>query len=272
MRRGVSFAVERLPQPRDVSLEGLDGCGRGRLAPQLVDQQVRRDDLIRVEEEDGEQGALLRTADLDPSTVVGDLERTEDPVLHPAPLRVVVRGLQPTVADPQPSRNRPATPSELMADLRRVMSMTRIWCAVAAVCAVALAAGVSPAHAAFPGKNGKIAFISDRHGGDLDIWTMNPNGHRLANLTATSNADELWPNWRADGRKIAFMSNPRDRCQSRRGLRALRDGRRRVTPGATHLQRAGRRTTRPGRRTGAGSPSSGTSIQSRARSTTTCSR
>ena len=37
---------------------------------------------------------------------------------------------------------------------------------------------------------------------------MNPNGHRLANLTATTNADELWPNWRADGRKIAFMSNP----------------------------------------------------------------
>ena len=40
--------------------------------------------------------------------------------------------------------------------------MTRIWCAVAAVCAVALAAGVSPAHGAFPGKNGKIAFVSDR--------------------------------------------------------------------------------------------------------------
>jgi Tol biopolymer transport system component len=87
------------------------------------------------------------------------------------------------------------------------MSMTRIWCPVAAVCAVALVAGVSPAHAAFPGKNGKIAFVSDRQGDDWDIWTMNPNGHRLANLTATSNADELWPNWRADGRKIAFMSN-----------------------------------------------------------------
>jgi TolB protein len=166
-----------------------------------------------VEEEDGEQGALLRTADLDPPTVVGDLERTEDPVLHPAPLRVVGRGLQPTVADPQPSRNRPATRCELMADLRRadlrrVMSMTRIWCPVAAVCAVALAAGVSPAHAAFPGTNGKIAFISDRQGDAFDVWTMNPNGQRLANLTATPYADELWPNWRPDGRKIAFISNP----------------------------------------------------------------
>jgi Tol biopolymer transport system component len=87
------------------------------------------------------------------------------------------------------------------------MSMTRIWCAVAAVCAVALAAGVSPAHGAFPGKNGKIAFFSDRDGEDLDIWTMDPNGRRLANLTAASKGDEAAPNWRADGRKIAFMSN-----------------------------------------------------------------
>ena len=86
--------------------------------------------------------------------------------------------------------------------------MTRIWCPVAAVCAVALAAGVSPAHAAFPGTNGKIAFISDRQGDAFDIWTMDPNGHGLANLTATPHADELWPNWRADGRKIAFISNP----------------------------------------------------------------
>jgi len=85
--------------------------------------------------------------------------------------------------------------------------MTRIWWAVAAVCAVALAPGVSTAHGAFPGKNGKISFASDRHGEDLDIWTMKPTGHRLANLTPRSNADELGPNWRPDGRKIAFMSN-----------------------------------------------------------------
>jgi Tol biopolymer transport system component len=85
--------------------------------------------------------------------------------------------------------------------------MTRIWCAAAVVCAVALAAGVSPAHGAFPGKNGKIAFFSDRDGEDLDIWTMDPNGHRLANLTAASPGDEGAPNWRADGRKISFMSN-----------------------------------------------------------------
>ena len=41
--------------------------------------------------------------------------------------------------------------------------MTRMWCASAVVCAVALAA-VSPAQGAFPGENGKIAFFSDRDG------------------------------------------------------------------------------------------------------------
>ena len=85
--------------------------------------------------------------------------------------------------------------------------MTRSTCAVAVVSAVVAAAGVSPAYGAFPGANGKIAFFSDRHGHDLDIWTMEPNGGSLVNLTAASKGDELGPSWRADGRKIAFTSN-----------------------------------------------------------------
>jgi Tol biopolymer transport system component len=60
---------------------------------------------------------------------------------------------------------------------------------------------------AFPGKNGKIAFESDRHGGDPDIWTMRPRGSRLVNLTADSEGSDQLANWRADGRKIVFMSD-----------------------------------------------------------------
>jgi hypothetical protein len=47
--------------------------------------------------------------------------------------------------------------------------------------AVALAGGVAlvgvegSARAAFPGKNGKIAFVSDR-GGNEEIYTINPDG------------------------------------------------------------------------------------------------
>jgi TolB protein len=85
--------------------------------------------------------------------------------------------------------------------------MSRVALALAVVCVGGLAAGVSSAFGAFPGDNGRIAFDSDRQGGDTDIWTMKPDGSRLANLTAGSEAFDDLPNWRADGRKIVFMSD-----------------------------------------------------------------
>ena len=56
------------------------------------------------------------------------------------------------------------------------------------------------AHAAFPGQNGKIAFV--RSG---DIWTMNPNGTGQVNLTSSAATDGN-PSWSADGKQIAFDS------------------------------------------------------------------
>jgi TolB protein len=85
--------------------------------------------------------------------------------------------------------------------------MTRILCALAVITLGGLATGVSPALGAFPGGNGKIAFESDRDGGDLDIWTINPDGSDPRNLTADSEATDVFSNWRADGRKLAFMSD-----------------------------------------------------------------
>ncbi len=76
-----------------------------------------------------------------------------------------------------------------------------------AACTGGLAAGAAPAHAAFPGQNGLIAFESDRDGGDLDIWTMRPNGRNLVNLTPDSAAFDADAKWSADGRKIVFMSD-----------------------------------------------------------------
>ncbi len=84
--------------------------------------------------------------------------------------------------------------------------MIRIWPALAVVLVMGLA-GAGPAFGAFPGENGKIAFDSDRRGGDEDIWTMDPDGRNLVNLTAKSKANDFAPNWRADGRRIAFMSD-----------------------------------------------------------------
>jgi Tol biopolymer transport system component/sugar lactone lactonase YvrE len=82
----------------------------------------------------------------------------------------------------------------------------RVAFVLAALCVGGLTAGVSPALGAFPGDNGKIVFESDRDG-DVDIWTMNPNGRRLAYLTAGSDANDELPNWSADGRTIVFMSD-----------------------------------------------------------------
>jgi hypothetical protein len=50
--------------------------------PELVDQVGRRDRVVGVEQQDGEQGALLGTAELQRRTVDGRLDRTEHPKLH----------------------------------------------------------------------------------------------------------------------------------------------------------------------------------------------
>ncbi|MGI8909602.1 MAG: TolB family protein [Rubrobacteraceae bacterium] len=92
------------------------------------------------------------------------------------------------------------------------MGKTNHFRAIAAVVAVALSAGVlvstGPAEAAFPGKNGKIVFVSDRvipdnPTGDLEIFTMNPDGAALKQLTFNT-ADELDPTYSPDGKRIAY--------------------------------------------------------------------
>ena len=62
-----------------------------------------------------------------------------------------------------------------------------------------------PAEATFPGKNGKIAFQSDR-GGSYEIYTMNRNGNKIDKLTTNTTEDED-PAFSPDGKKIAFESD-----------------------------------------------------------------
>jgi TolB protein len=62
-----------------------------------------------------------------------------------------------------------------------------------------------PAKAAFPGENGKIAFVSGRDG-NAEIYVMNPDGSEQTNLTQNASADAN-PSWSPDGSKIAFISN-----------------------------------------------------------------
>jgi Bacterial Ig-like domain len=51
-----------------------------------------------------------------------------------------------------------------------------------------------PARAAFPGQNGKIAFVSDRDG-NAEIYAMNPDGTGQINLTNLGSANDTDPDW-----------------------------------------------------------------------------
>jgi Tol biopolymer transport system component len=74
-----------------------------------------------------------------------------------------------------------------------------------AVLAVVLAS-LQGAHATFPGKNGRIAFILGP-----DVYTMNPDGSDVRQITHLS-ADRAanWEFWSPDGKQIVFNEGPAD--------------------------------------------------------------
>ncbi len=75
--------AERLAQLGDVHLERRPGGLREVRHPELVDEPVAGDDLVGVQQQGGEQGALLRAAEPQDPAFFPDLERPEDPKLHP---------------------------------------------------------------------------------------------------------------------------------------------------------------------------------------------
>jgi TolB protein len=82
---------------------------------------------------------------------------------------------------------------------------------VCALAALALLATSEAALAAYPGHNGRIAFVSNRDAAgtaNLEIYSMNPDGTDVRRLTDHPRPDEE-PSWSPDGSHIAF-SGTRD--------------------------------------------------------------
>jgi TolB protein len=82
-----------------------------------------------------------------------------------------------------------------------------ITAAVLVACSVALLALSEEVGAAFPGKNGRIAFSSDGGAGfEPNIFTMSFEGTNVKRLTSSPVAD-FSPAFSPDGKKIAFVSD-----------------------------------------------------------------
>src|SRR5207237_3732670 len=66
----------------DVDVDGLLRRWRRRLAPELVDQALARDELVRMKEQDREDEPFLQPAKRERPALCDHLEWSEDPVLH----------------------------------------------------------------------------------------------------------------------------------------------------------------------------------------------
>jgi Tol biopolymer transport system component len=94
-----------------------------------------------------------------------------------------------------------------------VLTATVVLALVAACMAALVVAVVKPAEAAFPGRNGKIAFAGILHSetqttNNGDIYTTRPGTFKLVNITNTLSAREFFPAWSPDGKKIVYQRQP----------------------------------------------------------------
>jgi Tol biopolymer transport system component len=89
------------------------------------------------------------------------------------------------------------------------LNVRRGWRFLGSACLAGLLLLTLPgsASAAFPGKNGRIAF-----GSQNEIYSVNPDGTGLTRLTQQDNLNRLGaslPRWSPDGRRIAYRQNVR---------------------------------------------------------------
>src|SRR5215210_759828 len=94
-----------------------------------------------------------------------------------------------------------------MAERRTIYLPVMIAVAVAVACSAALLAlSGEKARAAFPGKNGKIAYFDRSESGGNDIYSMKADGTDRKRLTEDA-ANDYAPDVSPNGKKIAFASS-----------------------------------------------------------------
>jgi Tol biopolymer transport system component len=92
------------------------------------------------------------------------------------------------------------------------VAMRRRRIALAASLAMCLAVVAAPARATYPGTDGRIAFGSGRFGDTFNIFTVNPDGSDIRQLTSLTNDQgaALSQSWSPDGSKLVFERRPAD--------------------------------------------------------------
>ena len=78
--------AQRLAKLRHPRLEGVHPRLRRPFAPELVDEPICRNHFVRVQKQESKQSPLLRPGQAKRPTLVVDLERAQDPKLHPPSL------------------------------------------------------------------------------------------------------------------------------------------------------------------------------------------
>ena len=87
-----AVGVEELPQARHLDLERVGSPVGCLSAPELLDQEVARNDLIWVHEEDRQKRPPLDSADPKRAPLILDLQWSKNPVVHvPPAARAVLR-------------------------------------------------------------------------------------------------------------------------------------------------------------------------------------
>jgi Tol biopolymer transport system component len=89
---------------------------------------------------------------------------------------------------------------------RMVGLVAGLWLLAAGAIGAITVLSAPPAQAAYPGRDGKIAYvIASPDGSSHDIWTVNPDG--TGNRRITTNGKSWHPRWSPDGKLIAFERN-----------------------------------------------------------------